>query len=172
MNSARMSCAALLASLVVACQGCEGPSYVDAPAQASARNEGSPPRTETPAPSRPLVELTPAALARVKAIVASAGLIESWALRLEASWPEGVCGPQHQMRFDAAPPSSEDHAFESAGIKLVVLKRQVDLLRGTEINFGEKSGEQGFIINTPNFQGESLEKWGPVLQADPLSAAK
>jgi Fe-S cluster assembly iron-binding protein IscA len=109
---------------------------------------------------------------RVKAIVASAGLIESWALRLEASWPEGVCGPQHQMRFDAAPPSSEDHAFESAGIKLVVLKRQVDLLRGTEINFGEKSGEQGFIINTPNFQGESLEKWGPVLQADPLSAAK
>ncbi len=168
MNPARMSYAAL----VVACQGCEGASQIGTPARASARNEGPLPRAEAPAPSGPLVELTPAALARVKAIVASAGLIEPWSLRLEAYWLEGVCSPQHQMRFDADPPSPEDHPFESAGIKLVVLERQADLLRGTEINFGEKAGEQGFIINTSNLQGASLEKWGPVLQSDPLSAAR
>jgi hypothetical protein len=36
----------------------------------------------------------------------------------------------------------------------------------------EHVSDQGFIITTTNFKGELLEKCGPVLQADPLSAAK
>jgi iron-sulfur cluster assembly protein len=166
-----MWCAAFLAALGVACQGCKESSHENVPVRASVRTEEPPPGTETTrVPTLPVAELTPSALAKIKDVVASAGLVGAWSLRLEASWPKGVCSPQHKMRFDADPPSSEDHAFESGGIKIVVLKRQVDMLRGTEIDYGEKGGRQGFIINTPNFKGELLEKWGPVLQSDPLSA--
>ena len=184
MTSARLSCAATLLALGVACQGCKESPLESAPVGVSARAEKPPPRTETPAPTPPLVELTtetpaptpplveltPAALAKVKEIVASAEIAEPWALRLEASWPKAVCSPQHAMRFEANLPSTEDHAFESGGIKLVVLERQVDMLRGTEIHYGRKDGQEGFIINTPNFKGDLLEKWGPILSSDPLSA--
>ena len=185
MFRVRMSCAAILAALGVACQGCietsregapvrasVGTSREGAPVQASVRTEDPPPGTETRAPARPVAEFTPAATAKVEAIMASAGFNESRLLRLEASWPKGVCGPQHKMEFEEAPPSSQDHAFKSGGINVVVHKRQVEMLRGTVIDYGEKDGQQGFIINTPNFQGELLEKWGPVLQSDPLSAAR
>ena len=101
--------------------------------------------------------------------MASSGIGETWVLRLEASWSKKVCSPQHAMRFEIKPPSAEDHSFESGGMKLVVLKRQLEMLRGTEIDLGERKGEQGFIITSPNLKGDLLEKWGPVLEADPLS---
>lgn len=168
MNPARMALATVLAALVAAGPGCDETPDVGVPARASSRSEEPPPRTEAPAPSRPLVVLTPAALAKVKAFAED--LPRPWALRLEAYWPEGICGPQHRLQFVADPPSSEDRACESGGISIVVLGRQAEMLRGTEIHFGEKSGQQGFIITTPNFQGDALEKWGPVLRSDPLSA--
>jgi Fe-S cluster assembly iron-binding protein IscA len=156
----------------VACQGFVERSLGGELAPNSARSDDPPPKKETPPPARPPVTLTPAARARIKEIVAKHKVPEPWTLRLEASWPEGICSPQHKMEFQVARPSSEDQAFESSGIKLVVHKRQVEMLRGTEIHFGEKGGEKGFIITTPNFEGEALKKWGPVLRADPLSAPK
>jgi Fe-S cluster assembly iron-binding protein IscA len=172
MISARMSCAVTLAIFSMACQGCKENSHESAPARVTARTEKPPPETETEVLTPPVVELTPAALAKVKEVVASAGISEPWALRLEASWPKAVCSPQHNLRFDDNPPSSEDYGFETGGIRVRVLRRQVDMLRGTEINYGTKNGQQGFIINTPNFKGELLEKWGPVLASDPLSSAE
>ena len=105
-------------------------------------------------------------------MVASSGLGTAWVLRLEASWSPTICSPQHNMRFDVVQTKPEDLALDSGGIKLVVLKRQAEMLRGTTIDFGEKKGEPGFIISTPNFKGELLDKWGPILAADPLSTAK
>jgi Fe-S cluster assembly iron-binding protein IscA len=172
MIAARMSCAATLVALGMACQGCKESPHESVPAQVSARTEKPPHKTETPVLTPPLVGLTPPALAKVKEVVASAGITEPWALRLEASWPVAVCSPQHALRFDSDPPSSEDHAFDSGGIRILVLERQVDMLRGTEIHYGEKNGQQGFLINTPNFKGDLLEKWGPVLRSDPLSATE
>jgi Fe-S cluster assembly iron-binding protein IscA len=171
MLPSRISFAVIFAVLGAACQGCNERSHGSAAVPISVRIDEPPPRTETPAPARPLVELTPAASARIRAIVAKEGVPEPWALRLEASWPE-VCSPQHAMQFEVERPSSEDHAFESSGIKMVVHRRQVEMLRGTEIHFGEKGGQTGFIITTPNFKGEALEKWGPVLRSDPLSAPR
>jgi Fe-S cluster assembly iron-binding protein IscA len=159
-------------ALGVTCQGFIESSLGGEPVPSPARGDDPPPKKETPAPARPPVTLTPAALARIKEIVAEARLPEPWALRLEASWPERICSPQHKLEFQVARPASEEHAFESSGIKLVVHKRQLEMLRGTEIHFGEKTGQMGFIITTPNFQGEALEKWEPALRADPLSAPK
>ena len=116
--------------------------------------------------------LTRKAAAKIKEMVASAGLEKGWALRLEASRPKNVCSPQHAMRFEMEKPSADDHAFDSGGIRVVVLKRQLEMLDGTEIDFGEKKKVQGFIIDSPNFNVDLLDKWGPVLASDPLSAPK
>ena len=86
------------------------------------RSDTTPPDPDTAVLTRPPVELAPPALAKIKEIVASSGITVAWALRLDASWSKDVCGPQHKMEFDAKQPRSDDHAFESGGIKLVVLK--------------------------------------------------
>jgi Fe-S cluster assembly iron-binding protein IscA len=171
--SARLSCPAALVVLGLACHGCTQRTHGNSPARASVPTEKTLERqTETPQPGPPVVELTPPALVRVKEIVASAGITQTWALRLEASWSPKVCSPQHSMRFEVDAPKPGVHAFESGGIRVAVLERQVEMLRGTMIDFGEKNGEQGFIIKTPNFEGKNLEKWGPILAADPLSSTQ
>jgi Fe-S cluster assembly iron-binding protein IscA len=76
------------------------------------------------------------------------------------------------LDIDTNPPSSADYAFVSGGLRVVVLKRQVDMFRGAEIDYGEKDGRQGFLVNNPNFEGELLKKWGPIVAADPLSDGK
>ena len=158
--------------LSMVCHGCAKSTPGSAPIPASTPAATTEPKLNATiaAPGPPIVQLTPAALAQVKKVVASTGLGTAWVLRLEASWSPTICSPQHNMRFDVDHAKPEDLAFDSGGIKLVVLKRQAEMLRGTKVDFGEKNGERGFIINTPNLQGKLLEKWGPVLAADPLSA--
>ena len=160
--------------LSMACHGCAKSTPGSTPTPASTPTATTEPKLKAPndAPGPPIVELTPAALAHVKEVVASSGLGTAWVLRLEASWSPTICSPQHNMRFDVVQAKPEDLAFDSGGIKLVVLKRQAEMLRGTQIDFGEKNGESGFIINTPNFKDKLLEKWGPILAADPLSTPK
>ncbi len=160
--------------LLMACQGCAKSTPGTTPTPASTPTATTHPKLKAPndTPGPPIAELTPAALAHVKEVVASSGLGTAWVLRLEASWSPTICSPQHNMGFDGDDGKADDLAFESGGIKLVVLKRQAEMLRGTKIDFGEKNGEQGFIIKTPNFEGKLLEKWGPVLAADPLSIRK
>ena len=74
-------------------------------------------------------------------------------------------GFQHKLDLDSAA-SFEDYTFESSGMKVVVLKRQVDMLRGVEVDFGFDGDKQGFKIKNPNFEGEALKKWLPVLEKD------
>jgi Fe-S cluster assembly iron-binding protein IscA len=160
--------------LLMACHGCANRSPESTEMPAPAPTATAEPKLKAPieAPSVPIVELTPAALAHVKEVVASSGLGTAWVLRLEASWSPTICSPQHNMHFDVDHAKADDLAVDSARIKLIVLKRQAEMLRGTKIDFGEKNGEHGFIINTPNFKDKLLEKWGPILAADPLSTPK
>jgi Fe-S cluster assembly iron-binding protein IscA len=182
--------AAVLTALLGALAGCEESSEEAAPLPGrvtlTVRPENLLPQAEALAPQAkeppdqpeaqestpPAVSLTPRALGRIKEIVTSTEIGDGWSLRLQASWPKGVCSPQHAMQFDAGVPSPGDHGFASGGIRVVVLERQLDMLRGTEIDFGEKDGKQGFIIKTPNLEGEPLKTWGPILETDPLSAVE
>ena len=91
--SVRMSYVATLVALGVACQGCNESSHESAPVEAFVRTEEPPPQKETPVLTPPVVEFTAPAMAKVKEVVASAGISEAWALRLEASWPKRVCSP-------------------------------------------------------------------------------
>lgn len=172
MCVARSSYAALVLSVSAVCLGCnESPTEV-APKQPPTQVEQQPPKAEPEVPSKPLVAVTPRAAKSIREVVESLDRTGTCALRLEAFWPNGICCPQHKLNLEITPPSSMDYAFESGGIKVVVLKRQADMFRGAQIDYGEKNGSQGFILNNPNFEGELLKKWGPIVAADPLSAGK
>ena len=112
----------------------------------------------------PIISITAIAKARLDEVVAGQGLTGPCYLRLRVL-PGGCMGFQHKLDLDSAA-SFEDYTFESSGMKVVVLKRQVDMLRGVEVDFGFDGDKQGFKIKNPNFEGEALKKWLPVLEKD------
>jgi len=120
-------------------------------------------------PPAPLVDVTPEALEVIQRAASDLPKDDSWVLRIRVSWPANVCSPQHAMDFGANRPTDEDHAFESHGLRFHVLKRQMEMLRGTRITFGRMGDATGLMFDNPNFKGESLETWEPILAADPLS---
>jgi Fe-S cluster assembly iron-binding protein IscA len=164
-------CAALALVVGLTCLGCDERSTEATPKQIPARTE-QPPPSKPEGPAKPFVEVTPRAAKRVKEIVESQGITETWALRLQASWPKGVCSPQHKLDLETNLSSSSDTVFESGSMRVIVLKRQADMFRGAQIDFGEKDGQLGFLVNNPNFEGDLLKKWGPIVAADPLSESK
>ncbi len=65
-------------------------------------------------------------------------------LRLQVL-PGGCQGFMHKLDLDPAT-SSDDCICETAGVRVVVFKRQVETLRGTQIDFGDIDGKQGFKV--------------------------
>jgi iron-sulfur cluster insertion protein len=76
----------------------------------------------------------------------------------------GCYGFLHKLDLghDLAP---EDHAFSAGGVSAVVYLCQVEMLRGTRIDSIESAKERGFTVKNPNFEGEALKKWLPLLKA-------
>jgi iron-sulfur cluster assembly protein len=113
-----------------------------------------------------VVAVTPNAAKAFTRFCNEAGCAGTCYLRVRVV-PGGCSGFLHKLDLDSAASPTTDHVFESAGIRVVVMKRQVEMLRGTQVDYGEKSGKQGFEVTVaPNFQGESLRKWLPILTAD------
>ena len=71
--------------------------------------------------------------------------------------PGGCQGFMHKLDLDAAK-SDEDVVGESGGVGVVVSARQVEMLRGTRVDFGEEKGNRGFIVDNPNFKGDAAKK--------------
>jgi len=170
MNWLRSLGAGFLIVLGAVSLGCYPETSPQTSGSAPQPSQARPERDQQP-PERPLVEVTARAAETVTRIVKEQGIEGSWYFRVEASWPKGICSPQHRLDIETSP-SESDSTFESAGIKVVVLKRQVEMFRGARVDYGEKDGKQGFLVDNPNFEGDLLKKWGPVVAADPLSAAK
>ena len=59
-----------------------------------------------------------------------------------------------------------DYEFKVSGIKVAILKRQVEMLRGARVDYGDEDGEEEFRVSNPNFEGEDLEKWKPSLKSE------
>jgi iron-sulfur cluster assembly protein len=109
----------------------------------------------------PVVSLTAKAAATVRAILAEQGRTGNCVLRVRVV-PGGCQGFMHKLDLD---PDTfpEDHLCESRGIKVALFKRQLDMLRGTEIDFGQENGQSGFKVESPNFKGAAAAKWIVVL---------
>jgi Fe-S cluster assembly iron-binding protein IscA len=127
-------------------------------------------RTPTPAPA--LFEVTPAAAAKIKQQAAAKSLPRGWYVRLEAYCQRGVDAPLYSLEIVTTVDPARDYEFKASGIKIAVLKRQVEMLRGAQLDVGEQDGEVKFRVNNPNLEGEQLEKWRRDLELERPSLPK
>jgi iron-sulfur cluster assembly accessory protein len=131
--------------------------------------QASVPKEETqPSEAKPLIELTPAATKKILETVREGqadGSLPKVRLHLRVRLlAGGCCGFLHKLDLDpdVAP---RDHAFSAGDLTVVVSRRQVDMLRGSRIDFIQSVKETGFTIKSPNFEGEALKKWLPLLES-------
>ena len=122
----------------------------------------TPPQSETQKPTAveytaananapSVITVTSKAAATIKKLVADQQLNGPVYLRVRVV-PGGCMGFLHKLDLDREK-YSDDDLFESAGVNVVVLKRQVEMLRGAEVDYGELDGKPGFKIENPNFKG-------------------
>jgi len=62
----------------------------------------------------------------------------------------GCSGYQYKFGFDATVNADEDQVIERDGARLVVDKTSLDLLKGSEVDYGESLMEAGFKVINPN----------------------
>jgi iron-sulfur cluster insertion protein len=62
----------------------------------------------------------------------------------------GCSGYQYKIGFDSTFDVNEDIVIERDGARLVVDKVSLDLLKGSEVDYGENLMEAGFRVNNPN----------------------
>jgi iron-sulfur cluster assembly protein len=110
------------------------------------------------------VSVTSKAAAAIRQIVLDQGVTEKCYLRLRVV-PGGCQGFMHKLDLDRQV-SPEDELCHSNGITVVVFRRQVEMFRGTQVDFGEVDGKEGFKIENPNFKADSAKKWLAALQAE------
>ncbi len=94
-----------------------------------------------------LIKVTPAAAARVRALLAKQGRAAG-VLRV-AVVGGGCSGLQYEMDLQDAP-ASRDILVESAGLKVVVDPKSALYLTGSELDYVEALQEGGFRVKNPN----------------------
>jgi len=112
----------------------------------------------------PLVTVTPKAAATIRRLIADQRVPGTLYLRVRVV-PGGCQGFMHKLDLDPDV-SFADHVGESAGVRVVIFKRQMEMLRGARVDFGEEGGKQGFKIDNPNFKGEAAKKWLALLKKE------
>jgi iron-sulfur cluster insertion protein len=111
-----------------------------------------------------LVTVTPKAAETISRLIDDQRMTGKLCLRLRVV-PGGCQGFMHKLDLDPDV-SPEDFTCESAGVRVVVFKRQMEMVRGAEVDFGEVDGRQGFKIENPNFKGESAKRWLALLEKE------
>ena len=65
----------------------------------------------------------------------------------------GCSGMAYKLEY-ADGVNSEDHTFESHGVKVVVDPKSLSYLDGTELDFSREGLNEGFKFNNPNVKDE------------------
>jgi iron-sulfur cluster insertion protein len=94
------------------------------------------------------LRLTEAAARRINKVVADENN-PALMVRLEVLGG-GCSGYQYKFNFDSLFDANEDVLVERDGAKLVVDKTSLELLQGSEVDYGESLMEAGFQIKNPN----------------------
>jgi len=96
------------------------------------------------------ITLTEAAASRVTSFLANRGKGLGVRLGVRTS---GCSGMAYVLEFaDAAEP--DDVVFEDRGVKILVDKKSLLYLDGTELDFGKEGLNEGFKFNNPNVKNE------------------
>jgi len=158
-----LRCLGLFTSVVTtALLGCQG----NLPSETA--NSPAAPLTTSPAAELPVVTVTPKAAAMIKQHVAELRdeIPNGGKLYLRVRVVPGGCqGFMHKLDLDLKV-SAENQVCESGGVSVVTFRSQGEMLRGTEVDFGEENGKQGFKVENPNFKGEDAKKWLAVLERE------
>ena len=157
----------LFASVGVLALGCvpNKDSSPASPAPSASRPAGTMTEPQPPVVVQPLVTVLPRAATVLTQIIKEQGMTGERYLRIRVL-PGGCTGLMKKLDLDSEVSPAVDHVFESGGIKVVVWKRQIEMLRGTQIDHAEEGEVKGFVIKNPNLDGEALKKWLPVLAAE------
>lgn len=97
---------------------------------------------------QPPLTLSAAAARRINAIVAAENKPHLM-VRLEVLGG-GCSGFQYRFGFDTHAANADDCVIERDGARLIVDKTSLDLLQGSEVDYGESLMEAGFKVNNPN----------------------
>ncbi len=96
-----------------------------------------------------MVTLSDTAAVKLREILVAEGAEEK-GLRIRVV-SGGCSGYQYDMVFDEA--AEGDQVFSHDGVKLLVDGDSLPLLNGSEIDFREELGHEGFTIKNPNASG-------------------
>jgi iron-sulfur cluster assembly protein len=96
-----------------------------------------------------MVTLSDTAAIKLREILVAEGA-EDKGLRIRVV-PGGCSGYQYDMVFDD--PAEGDQVFSHGDVKLLVDGDSLPLLNGSEIDFKEDLGSEGFSIKNPNATG-------------------
>jgi iron-sulfur cluster assembly accessory protein len=105
--------------------------------------------TPAPAASGTLIEVTPAAAAKIQELMAKEGDAE-YGLRMGVL-AGGCSGFQYHMSLEETPRES-DQVFTSNGIKVFVDNKSALYLAGVQVDYKNGLMESGFSITNPNAQ--------------------
>jgi iron-sulfur cluster insertion protein len=94
------------------------------------------------------LSLTEAAAKRINKVVTDENN-PALMVRLEVAGG-GCSGYQYKFAFEANFDPAEDVLIEREGARLVVDKTSLDLLRGSQVDYGESLMEAGFQVKNPN----------------------
>ena len=62
----------------------------------------------------------------------------------------GCSGMSYKLEFEEKPVTESDRSFEKDGVMLVVDKKSLIYLTGTELDFSGGLNGKGFVFNNPN----------------------
>jgi iron-sulfur cluster assembly accessory protein len=105
--------------------------------------------TPTPIASDTLINVTPAAAAKIRELMAQEGDAE-YGLRMRVL-AGGCSGFQYQMALEETP-TDNDQVFTSNGIKVFVDNKSAMYLAGVQVDYKNTLMESGFNITNPNAQ--------------------
>jgi iron-sulfur cluster assembly accessory protein len=105
--------------------------------------------TPTPIASDTLINVTPAAAAKIRELMAQEGDAE-YGLRMRVM-AGGCSGFQYQMALEETP-TDKDQVFTSNGIKVFVDHKSALYLAGVQVDYKNTLMESGFNITNPNAQ--------------------
>ncbi|MDQ7016055.1 MAG: iron-sulfur cluster assembly protein IscA [Gammaproteobacteria bacterium] len=96
------------------------------------------------------VTLTEAAAGRVKDFLQKRGAAAGLRLGVRTT---GCSGMAYVLEF-ADEVSPDDEVFEDAGVRVIIDKKSLVYLDGTELDFAKEGLNEGFKFNNPNVKDE------------------
>jgi Fe-S cluster assembly iron-binding protein IscA len=105
----------------------------------------------TAKPTAKLVEITPAAAARIREAAKMSGVSSPWWVRVTMKLPLiTIGGGNFAMDIETIVDRQLDEVEESQGLKTVIAKEYAELLRGIRVDYRDgPDGPAGFAIDTP-----------------------